>query len=452
MSTNPLIRLNRSEYGSLASEPYIGPIVVTVVMCFDRPMALAPIKSALRDITLAFPRLRANIVPTWLTYKMSVLPQDEWLEELMDQAVTILPHLDANDPATLEILQTRALNTPMALTRGLPWYAWYVPHPERPLLVHNIHHMVGDGYSMSLIHRAFLARLHGLPIDTLPIESSSQLPGVAPKHWWQWPQSIWATIRNAREDARQNKGDHVVTIHTRRSERYTSSGMRQIDLPGGLTAAKAAAKRLRTSVNTLVAALIAEVILAREKDNPKAVCVLRIAVDLRRYFPKDQAPKIGNYVVNIEVRARHQADLITQIQSLTEQVQKQLGRYARREGALACVVLEALTYVITQGTLAKGFIEMKASGAMGKTSVFFTNVGSTAGMLPSPAQFGLTDYSMLSIGPTFFVALISHHERLQLGISHQLDEIPRAALDEFLVALDKQYREFVTSVAQTVPA
>lgn len=452
MSKNPQIRLNRSEYGSLATEPYIGSIMITVVLRFDRPMELDRIKQALRDITLAFPRLRSNIVPTWLSYKMSILPQDEWLDELIDRAVTTLPHVDADAPGTLEALQTQVLNTPHLLTRGLPWYAWYIPHPERPLLIHNIHHMVGDGSSISQIHRAFLARLNGLPIENLPIESSSQMAGVAPRHWWQWPQSIWGAVRNGMEDARAHKGDEIITLNTRRSERYAQAGIRQVDLPGGLKAAKAAAKGLGTTVNTLIAALIAQVMLAPAKDNPKAVVVLRIAVDLRRFFPEGKAPKIGNCVVNIEVRARHQLDLAAQIKSLTEQVQHKLGRFERREGALACLILEGLTYVITQGTLAKAFVQMKANGVMNKTSVFFTNVGSTAGMLPPQTQFGLSDYSMLSIGPTFFVALISHNDRLQLGLSHQLDEIPRAALDRFLDDLAVQYGQFVTQVMQTPAA
>jgi NRPS condensation-like uncharacterized protein len=447
-----LIRLNRSEYGSLASEPYLGSVVIAVVIRFDSPMPLERIKEALRDLTLAVPRLRANIVPTWTSYKMGILPHDEWLDEAIDSAVTVLPHIDPDAPGVLEALQTQVINSPMLLTRGLPWYAWYIPHPERPLLLHNIHHMVGDGASISQIHRALFARLNGTPIEPFPIDSSSQLPGVAPLLWWQWPRSILATLKNALDDARQAKGEHIVTLATRQSDRYTRAGMCQIDLPGGLKAAKLAAKQCGTTVNTLVSAIMAQVLLSREASNPKAVAVLRIAVDLRRYFPKGAAPRIGNYVVNIVVKARHQPNLQAQVASLTEQVKAQLGRYDRREGALACVALEALTYVITQGTLAKAFLQLKAKGALNKTSLFVTNVGSTAGMLPEGSTFGLTDYSMMSIGPSFFVALISHGDRLQLGFSHQIDEIPRSALDEYLHKLDRQYRDIVMPVTDTPPA
>jgi hypothetical protein len=447
-----MIRLNRSEYGSLASEPYLGSVVISIVARFDRPIGFEQIKQALRDVTLAIPRMRANVVPTWWSYKFAVLPQDEWLEESINAAVTPLPHVDAGDPAALEALQTQAINTPLLLTRGLPWYAWYIPHPERPVLIHNIHHGVGDGTSIGLIHRALFARLNGLPIETLPLESSSQMPGVAPAHWWQWPKSMWAAIRNAREDARQRKGEHVISLATRRSERYIGSGLRRVVLPGGMKAAKATSKRLGTTVNTLVSAVVAQVLLARQKDDPRAVAVLRIAVDLRRYFPKGQAPQIGNYVVNIELRARHQSDLAAQVKSLTEQVRTQLDRYDRREGALACVTLEALTYVITQGTLAKAFMKLKASGALNKTSVFITNIGNTASVLPAAAQFSLVDYHMVTISPSFFVAVMSHDDCLQLTISHQLDEVPKAALDEFLIQLDAQYHQFVNDVTNTPPA
>lgn len=447
-----MIRLNRSEYGSMASEPYIGSVVISVVARFDRPIGFEQIKQALRDVTMAIPRMRGNIVPTWWSYKFAIQPQDEWLDELLNAAVTELPHVDADDNTALDALQLKAINTPLLLTQGLPWYAWYIPHPERPVLIHNIHHGVGDGTTMAQIHRALFARLHGLPIETLPVESSSQLPGVVPAHWWQWPKSIWAAVRNAREDARQSKGDHVITLATRHSDRYIGSGVLRVVLPGGVKAAKAVSKKMGTTVNTLVSAVIAQVLLSRHKDDPHAVAVLRIAVDLRRYYPKGTAPRIGNYVVNIELRARHQPDLAAQVQSLTDQVRHQLGRYDRREGALACLVLEGLTYVVTQGTLAKAFLKLKASGALGKTSVFITNVGNTAGILPSPAQFGLIDYHMVTISPTFFVGVISHEDCLQLTISHQLDEVPRQALDEFLGQLDAQYRQIVNIATAPPPA
>jgi NRPS condensation-like uncharacterized protein len=452
VTTDALIRLNRSEYGSLATEPYIGSVVISVVSRFDRPMPLEKIKKALRDLTLAVPRLRANIVPTWRTYKLGIRPVDAWLEEDIEAAVQVMPHVNPDEPGTMEALLEQALNTPLLLTKGLPWCAWYIPHPDKPMLVHNIHHMVGDGSSIAYINKAFFSLLEGRAIEPLPLESSSQLPALLPAKLWQWPRSFWAAIQNGRADAARAKGQNIVTLATRQSERYQRSGVRLIDLPGGLSGAKAAAKRLRTTVNTLVAAIVAQVFLSRKLDDPKAVAVLRIAVDLRPYFPPGQAPRIGNYVVNIEVRATHQPDLTAQVKSLTDQVQSQLARYKRREGALPCLALEGLTYLITQGTLAKAFLKMKANGVLNKTSVFITNVGSSAGLLPENCPFGLHSYVMLSIGPSLFFALLSHGDRLQVMLSHQIDEIPRSAIEQFLSQLNMQYSQVVTPLTEASAA
>ena len=81
-----------------------------IVIRFDSPVALDELKQALKELTLAVPRMRANIVPTWRTYKLAVRPHDEWLDELIDQAVTTLSHVDPDDAQAMAALQTQLLN------------------------------------------------------------------------------------------------------------------------------------------------------------------------------------------------------------------------------------------------------------------------------------------------------------------------------------------------------
>jgi hypothetical protein len=443
-----MIRLNRSEYGSLPSEQYMGSVVISGYSRFDRPMPLDKVRQALHDLTLAIPRMRANIVPTWRSYQLGIRPVDEWLLEDIESSLEVLPHMDADAPGLAQKLMERAINTPVLLSKGLPWFAWYVPHPTMPVLVLNIHHMVGDGTAIYHINKALYALLDGRSIETLPIESSSQLPGVMPAKVWQWPRSFWASIRNGLADAKRAKGQNIVTLATRQSDRYQASGHRQVDLPGGVSQARAVSKKLGTTINTLLTAMVAQAILARRPDDPKAVAVLRIAVDLRPYFPKDQVPRIGNYVATIEVRATHQPDLVAQVKSVNEQVADQLARFKRREWALPCLVLEALTSVISQGTLASLFLKMKASGALNKTSAFITNVGSSNGILPEGCHYGLQEYTLACVGPSLFFAVLSHGDTLRLMLSHQLDEIPRPVVAQFFEDMFAQYGQLLTPLTE----
>jgi len=85
-SDGTLVPLNRSEHMYWAGEGYLGPINMPFMLRFDRPVDEALLRQALRELTTAFPRLRGVVVPTAFTYKLRILPDDLWLDQLFNDA------------------------------------------------------------------------------------------------------------------------------------------------------------------------------------------------------------------------------------------------------------------------------------------------------------------------------------------------------------------------------
>lgn len=342
MSDGALVPLNRSEHMYWAGEGYLGSITQPYLLRFDRPVDEALIRQALRELTHAYPRLRGVVVPTGLSYKLQILPDDHWVDQLFQDAYRVQHGVDASDRAALEQFHTEFINEPLSLERGLPWRARFIDHPVHPVLVFSVHHLIGDGRSMVQMVSAIMGRLSGQPITPCPLDSPSMAAAVMPLRWWHWPASITQWWRNSRRDRQASQGQEVVTLACRRSARYTTSQVRHHELPCDPAKLRSTAKELGTSVNNLVIALMANSFLSLAADHPRAVAAIRISVDLRRYFPAGQQPEVGNFVSSFTVRGTHQASLSDQVRSIESQVKDHMSRYERRQHALPLMLYEWL--------------------------------------------------------------------------------------------------------------
>lgn len=442
VSSTTVITLNRSEQASLAAEGPLGPINIVYLMRFDRPIDTALMRQALWDLMMAFPRLRALLCPGWLTYQLDVLDDEFLLRSLFDTAYRERDQPALNTQAECEAAQTAAINIPLSLQRDLPWRAEFDARPAQPVLLLTVHHIMADGTSMAHLTQALLARLQGQTIPPCPIEPSSQMPGLLPRRLRQWPESVWAWWQASRRDARQARDTHIVRLQTRHCPRFSPIRVHHAELPCTLPQFKAAAKAAHTTLNTLLVACLAQTFLAPHRDDPRAVAVLRIAVDLRKYFPDGQAPRMGNHVVNLVVHARHRASLADQIRSIHEQITDHLGRFERHENTLPNVIQAALPFIGLR--LVSKFLQaLRASGGLSKTTAFITNVGSVDMLQPQGDGPRLTDLRPVSVGPSFFIAVSTLGERVSLVLSHQQADFDQTTIDGFLDLLGQQIQSLV---------
>jgi NRPS condensation-like uncharacterized protein len=441
-----LVPLNRTEHMFWAGEGYLGSIHQPYLMRFDHPLDEVEVRQALRELTSAYPRLRGVIVPTLSTYKLQILPDDDRVDQLAQDACRVVRGVDAGSPAELEAYQSDLLNEAVSLEHGLPWRARLLPHPTEPALIFSLHHIVGDGRSLLHMLTALVGRLNGKPIPPMPLQGYNMIPAVVPLKWHQWPASILAWWRNTRRDAQTSRGETLVTLATRRSPRFTTSRIHHHELPCSPTQLRAIAKKMGTTVNSLLTAVIANAFLAREADNPKAVAAIRISYDLRRLFPEGTAPEIGNFVTSFAVRARHQPTLAAQIASVETQVKAFMGRYERREYAVPQLFYELLP-IIGRRLYSYFVVQAKKGGKLQDVSCHFSNLGSIDFINAPDARLRVTALWICTQPSANVFTLGSMGQRLFLPVMHQTDETAVSTVKAFLAVLDRELLDLIQAEA-----
>lgn len=428
--------LNRSEHLYWACEGHLGSVHQPYVLRFNGPLDATQVRQALRELTRACPRLRGVMTPTAFGHALRILPDDEHIDTLLDDAFQVQTDVDTASRAALQAWHTRLLNDPMPMERGLPWRARLLPHPSQPVLAFSAHHIIGDGRSMVQFIRALVGRLNGHPIPAMPLESASMAPAVRPHAWWQWPASIARFVRQARADARAAAGTRVLGLAHRRAPHFTTSTVHHHDLPASADAVKALAKAHGTTVNTLLMGLIAQVFLQQAPDDPMARAAIRLSIDLRRHFPKGRAPEIGNHVHSFVVRGQAQADLSAQIASLDAQVRDHLARYERRDLALPLTVYEWLP-LMGRRLYSHLIVQAKRHQRLAPVSCHLSNLGPAEFINPPDAALRVTELWPATVSTAPIIAALSLHGRQVLTVIHQNDEIEAATVRDFLARLDQ---------------
>lgn len=444
MAAPDLIALNRSEHMYWAAEGYIGPINIPFMLRLDGPVDRALMRQTLRELVSGCPRLRSVIEPTAFSYRMRILPDDEQIDQLFDDAYQEELGIDAADRDALEALHNRLINRDLPLERGMPWCARFVPHATQPALLFSIHHIVGDGRSMVQILSAIMARLNGEPMKTWPLDDPSMLPAVMPVKWWQWPGNIVRWWRNARADKQAAQGLNIVTLIRRQSQRYTTSGICYHEVPCPAEDMKRLAKAHGTTVNTLLTHAIGNAFLALAPEDPQAAAAIRISVDLRRYFPQDKTPAFGNFVHSFLVLVRRHPDLKTQLTSLENQVKTHLARYQRREYALPLLFYEALP-LLGRNLFSYLIVNSKTKGTLPTLSGHITNLGASEFINPPNARTRANELWPTTLSSAFLIFAVILNGRQFLCLVHQHDEIPHEAVAAFREAFDKQMEQLMTA-------
>lgn len=437
MTEPTLVPLNRTEHMFWAGEGYLGSITQPYLLRFDGPVDAALVRQALRELTSAYPRLRGVIVPTARQYKLQILPDDLYIDQLVDDAFRVVQGVDASSGEALRAYQNELLNESISMERGLAWRARLIPHPTQAAFIFSLHHIIGDGRSLLQLIMAILGRLNGKPIKPCPLQRHDMIPAVAPTSWTKWPASILGFWRNQRKDALAAKDTQLITLATRQSPRFTTPRIYHYELPCGLAQLRALAKPMGVTVNNLMAALLANAFLARDKDNPKAVATIRMSYDVRRLFPKDAQPEIGNFVVPLKVYARHQPTLIAQIQSIEAQVKDYMGRYDRREYALPLLSYELLHH-IGRRLYSLMILRAKQQGKLQDVSCHFTNLGAADFINAPDTALRVTEFWPMAQPMVMLIGMLTLGDKVYIPMLHPQDEIEAPTVASFLQTFERE--------------
>lgn len=443
---SPALPLNRSEWLYVACDGPIGQVNTCYLMRFDGRLDAALAKQALRRLVTAYPRLRAVLEPTARRYRLRILPDDAALDVLVDLAFRV-EHVDLDDPEAKTRWQELALNDPLSMQRGLGLRVQFVPHPERPAMMLTVHHLLADGRSMMMCLDALLRLLNGQPIADMPLDSPSMLPAVVPPHWWQWPGKLWASWRANQAEARERARYEIVRLPTKRSERYLSCGVQHLDMGFSVKMLSSLAKSMGGSTNSLLMAAAATAVLDLNGNRPGTAALVRVSVDLRRYFPPDAAPQMGNYVAALDLLVPADVPQPERTAWMDQRMRQGMARFTDRTLMLPLLPYEMLGW-LRPHDYARLIRGAKQRGNLPQVSCHTTNIGSTDSFTPEGATLRLRELVPAAAGVAPLILFVSADGQ-QMGVgTHQRDEFD----DDDARALMSQMQTVLSRWVARMPA
>lgn len=420
LPSSPALSLNRSEWLYLACEGPIGQLNQPYILRFDGPTDADTVKRAFRRLVSAYPRLRGVLEPTARRFQLRILPDDDRLDVLVDLAFRV-EHVDVDDEAACLRWHELALNDPMALQRGLAVRLQFVPHPERAALMFTAHHLLADGRSMVMCIEALIKLLNGQAIADKPLDNPSMLPAVVPAHWWQWPGKLWASHRANQAEARERARYEIVCLPNRRSSHYLSCGVQHHRSNFAAKDLSRIAKQMGGSTNSMLMAAAATALLDLDGQRAGTAALMRMSVDLRRYFPEGTAPQMGNHVAAIDLLVPAEVPERERTAWMDKRVRQGLQRFTDRTLMLPLLPYEWLGW-LRPHDYARLLSRAKRLDALPRVSCHATNIGSIDALNPEGSTVRLRElYPVVAGGAPLLAFLVVDGQQVMVG-SHQRDE------------------------------
>lgn len=438
MQDKDIIRLNRIEHGYVALEGLAGSALVSTCFRLSGPVELDQVRRALRQLVTACPKMRSLVEPGRHLYHLRVMPDGPLIDQWVDQALVVDRHIDLEDPAQLEAWQRSALNDQLPLEHGPLFMLRVVLDPESPGFVFATPHLIGDGLTSAYMTHLLIRGLNGMSMDPMPIEAPSLVDAIKPEKWWQWPVQMWKSRQHKVEEKRRLSQLKILQLPTEPTPHYTSTGYRLSEVTMGADQMRRAAKKAGVSMNCMMVAAVAQTFLDQSPDDPRAAAVIRISIDMRRFYPKEDkhGPLWGNHVgAYLVIEQDQRKTTQARLQSIDEQLKEGIARYARREMCWGYLFDEIGPY-LGRTLIGHIAVQLKRKNRFPKISMHVTN-GGNLNMINVPGQplnivWGCS--TTFSASPLCATMEISGH--YYAPITWQMAETPEPAIAEFHRRLD----------------
>lgn len=453
--TSDIIPMNRTEHGYAALEGIAGTLLLPTLMRLSAPVEAEQVKRALRQLVTAFPKLRAVVEPGWHMCHFRVQPDGPLMDQMVDRAFHIDAHIDIDDPVALEAWHRSVINDIVPLEHGPCYMMRFVPHPERPAIIFAVPHILVDGLSVAFLVHNIIRSLNGMGIDPMPVEAPQMIGSIAPEKWWQWPAQMWKSRQHQVREKKRLAGLNVLQLPTRLASHYTTSGFRHHEVSIGTDEMRKATKKVGVSLNALVVSAFAQTFLDQSPDDPKAAAVIRISIDMRRFYPKEAkhgmllGNHVGAYLVteqNARLGARER------LLSVDAQLKEGIARYTRREMCWGYFWEELMPYL---GRQAIGHIagRIKRANKFPKISAHVTTGGNVnmINVWDKPIRIVQLFSTINSITP--LSSTLEIDGKYYTPLSWQLSETTNEEMADFQRRLDANLVKLVRDVmAEDVPA
>jgi hypothetical protein len=385
--TSDIIPLNRTEHGYAAIEGLAGTMLLPSLMRLSGPVDEAQVRLAIRSLLTAYPKLRAILEPGLHLYHFRVLPDGPLMDQMVDRILIVDAHIHVDDPLALEAWHRAVVNEQVPLEHGPCMRVRFVPHPERAAIIFAVPHILVDGLSVAYLVHQILRSLNGMNMDKIVVEAPSMVGAIAPEKWWQWPGKMMKARQYQIKEKRRLDSLNILQVPTRLGSHYTGSGFKHHEVSMGTDEMRKATKKVGVSLNALVVASFAQTFLDQAPNDPKAAAVIRISIDLRRFYPKEakhgmlMGNHVGAYLVIEQDAGKSAAE---RLRSIDAQLKAGVARYTNREMCWGYLLEEIAPYL---GRTLIGYFGVKIKQRQGfpKISAHVTT-GGNVNMINVPGK------------------------------------------------------------------
>lgn len=437
--------LNRTEHAYAAIDGAAGTMVQPYLLRLNVPVAESDVRRAMRSLVTHHPRLRGVVAPGKYFCRLRILPDDELVDQLFNVAYRVEAHIDARDQALLEAYQNQMLNEVMPLERGLSFHMRFIPHAATPVIFICLHHLFGDGRTCMQLVADLLKLLNGQAIDMQPVETPSMIGAAAPAHWWQWPAHILRSRQHKAFEARRQAGLHIQQLPMRVTPHFSVNAMRHYKVSLGAKVLRQAARKLGVSLNTFMVSAVAQSFLDLARDDPKAAAVIRISVDMRKYYPasRGHGPLWGNHVGAFLVTEDDPSkSLPDRVKSVGAHVKEGLGRFERREMFWTYLLEESIPLL---GRMLTGHIahQLKRNNRFPKISCHCTSLGDVSHINPPGAAVKVIEFIPIVTSIALLMVMTELDGVFTMPVSWQRSDNTVEEIDAYIARLDRTFIRLV---------
>ncbi len=452
--TSDIIPMNRTEHGYAALEGLAGTMLLPSLMRLSAPVTEEQVRKALRELVTAYPKLRAVVEPGWRMCHFRIQPDGPLMDQMVDRAFHVDRHINIDDPAELEAWHRSVVNDIVPLEHGPCYMVRFVPHAERPAIIFAVPHILVDGMSVAFLVHNIIRSLNGLHIEPIPVEAPQMIGAIAPEKWWQWPAQMWKARQHQIREKKRLSELNILQVPTRLGPHYTGSGFRHHEVSIGTDEMRKATKKIGVSLNALVVSAFAQTFLDQSPDDPKAAAVIRISIDLRRFYPKaaKHGMLMGNHVGAYLVIEQGRKAARERLQSVDAQLKEGIARYTRREMCWGYLWEELLPY-LGRTAIAHFAVKMKQGNKFPKISAHVTTGGNVnmINVWDKPIRIVQLYSTVNSISP--LSSTLEIDGKYYTPLSWQLSETSNEEMADFQRRLDATLVRLVREIlAEEAPA
>lgn len=445
----PALPLNRSEWLYVACDGPMGQLNQTFLLQLDADVDIEDLRRALRRMLTAFPRLRGVLEPTPRRFVLRVLPDDDGIDLLLDCALRE-DRIELADARAVVRWHELALNEPLAIRRGLGLRVQLAREGQRSAIILTVHHLLIDGRSMVTCVQSLLALLNGQTIADEALSPSSMLPAVLPQTLRQWPGCLLAAWRAQRAQQAELQCHDIVRLPQRRRRNWLTTGVAHHDLGCRTADLSAHARRLGGSTNSLLMAAVGTALLEREAGRPMSgqphAALIRVSVDLRRWFPPGQAPGMGNHVAALDLLLPESVPEGERVRWLDQRLREGQERFQQRSMILPLLPYEWLGLLASQAyerLIRRG----KRLDQLPRLSFHATNIGSLDAFNHAGTRVRLQALYPAVSGAAPLGVFVAVAGRQYMVATHQRDEF----LDADMADLTSRTRSVLARWLESTP-